>query len=136
MTGITKNTHADSFYIVLGGSIANATTSDTANDRQNQPVVSGAGLIKNQRTSSSNNLFDVGFQERSDSDSVATLWHTGSVFGYLGKSNEYVYGKTSLTESLTLVSASFQITCWSDQDISELWWHWMEREWLNLHILI
>jgi anti-anti-sigma regulatory factor len=104
-----KNTHADSFYIVLQGSIANATSSTTASDRQNQPVVSGAGLIQNQRTSSSNNLFDVGFQERSDktTTSVATLWHAGSVFGYLGKSVEDVYGKTSLPESLTLVPGCF-----------------------------
>jgi anti-anti-sigma regulatory factor/CRP-like cAMP-binding protein len=133
-----KNTHADAFYIVLQGSIAKATTTDTASDRQNQPVVSGAGLIQNQRSASSNSLFDSGFQERSDkkTTSVATLWHPGSVFGYLGKSVEDVYGKTSLTESLTLVSGSFQTTCWSNQENVELWRLWMERKWLNLRILI
>ena len=135
-----KNTHAEAFYIVLQGSIANATTSTAASDRQKQPVVSGAGLIQNQRTSSSNNLFDVGFQERSDKTAtdVATLWHAGSVFGYLGKSVEDAFGKTThiLTETLTLVFGSLQITYWSDQHNFKLWWHWMERKWLNLHILI
>jgi anti-anti-sigma regulatory factor len=134
-----KNTHSDSFYIVLQGSIANATTSSTASDRQKQPVMSGAGLIQNQqRSSSSSNIFDLGFQEQSNKTktSVATLWHVGSVFGYLGKLVEDAYGKTSLTEWLTLVSGSFQITCWSDQEVSKRWWHWMERKWLNLHILI
>ena len=76
-----KDTHPDAFYIVLKGSVANSTATAHQQLRLGQPVLSGAGLVQQQRLGSSSNLLAA--LQDSDAKTVAALWHTGGVFGYL-----------------------------------------------------
>lgn len=83
------NAHADSFYVVLQGTVANNSGSARAVDRLKQEVFSGAG-----RVGSRSNLMDSVFLEsgakpnRKESstdrgDVIAMTWGVGSVVGFL-----------------------------------------------------
>ena len=77
-----KNTHADSFYVVLEGSVANSTGSARAVGRLRQGVFSGAG-----RVDSNSNLLDPLFlqesQDKTAGDIAAEIWGVGGIVGYL-----------------------------------------------------
>jgi hypothetical protein len=81
-----KNTYPEAFFVVLQGCVANSTSSAHAIERQKEPVLSGAGLVKLQRAGSSSDLFDQGFldqQNECPDKGVTSLWQVGGVFGYL-----------------------------------------------------
>lgn len=77
-----KDTHSDSFYIVLQGAVANTSGSARAVGRLQQKVFSGAGKVRSQ-----SNLLDPLFLEQSDgkatSHVAAMIWGVGSIVGYL-----------------------------------------------------
>ena len=77
-----KDTHSDSFYVVLQGSVANTSGSARAVGRLRQEVFSGAG-----RVGSKSDLLDPLFLEQSQGkgggDVAAMTWGIGSVVGYL-----------------------------------------------------
>ena len=81
-----KNTHSDSFYVVLRGCVAYSSSNSREIARQEQPVLSGAGLVTPKRVLSASNLFDADFlqQQRTSpgKSTVATLWQIGGIFGY------------------------------------------------------
>ena len=82
-----RETHPDSFFIVLQGCVANSTSSSHVVNRQNEVVISGAGIVVTpRRVHSSSNLFDQAFLDQHGPDevkSVATVWPVGGIFGYL-----------------------------------------------------
>jgi len=81
-----KETHPDSFFVVLKGAIANTTGTPRTIYRQKKPILSGAGLVRRSEYGSRSNLFDENFQrlsESSDDNVVASLWSVGGVFGYV-----------------------------------------------------
>ena len=67
----TKKSNSDSFYIVLHGCVANSTSSTFQAARKQQSVVSGAGKV--------DQIQRLG---RGSSDTIATLWQVGGVFGF------------------------------------------------------
>jgi MFS superfamily sulfate permease-like transporter/CRP-like cAMP-binding protein len=67
-----KETHSDSFFVVLKGCVANSTHTAYKAQRQQQEVLSGAGIVKPKRQGRS-----------SHAQGAATLWPVGGVFGYL-----------------------------------------------------
>ena len=77
-----KNTHADSFYVVLEGAVANSTGNARAVERLRKGVFSGAG-----RVGSKSNLLDPLFlqesQDNPDGEVAAMIWGVGSIVGYL-----------------------------------------------------
>ena len=77
-----KNTHADAFYVVLEGAVANSTGSARAVGRLRQGVISGAG-----RVGSKSNLLDPLFlqesQDKAAGDVAAMIWGVGGIVGYL-----------------------------------------------------
>jgi CRP-like cAMP-binding protein len=80
-----KNTHSDSFSVVLRGCVANS----SASARQKLPVVSGAGFVRTGSVGNLSNLCDTDFrQQQNDSldKTVSTLWQMGGIFGY----NDYL----------------------------------------------
>ena len=72
-----KGTHSDSFFIVLTGTVANATKSKREADRLRQPVVSGAGIVRIESSGS------IHAEEGLVRTEAATFWHVGGVFGYV-----------------------------------------------------
>jgi CRP-like cAMP-binding protein len=67
-----KETHSDSFFVVLKGCVANSTPTAYKAQRQQQEVLSGAGIVKPKHKGRS-----------SHAHGAATLWPVGGVFGYL-----------------------------------------------------
>lgn len=84
-----RKTYPDAFYVVLSGVVANSTSTETMRGRQEQPVLSGAGLVLPKRVGSASNLFDESFKANNTDRTVATLWQMGGVFGY----NDYLLEK-------------------------------------------
>jgi len=77
-----KNTHSDSFFVVLHGSVANTSGSARAVDRFKQQVFSGAGRVG----SRSDLLDEVTIEQRQNAEAsnfAAMVWNAGSVVGYL-----------------------------------------------------
>ena len=94
-----RNTHAESFYVVLRGCVANSSTSAHLIARQEEPVVSGAGLVRPKRVGSASKLFDLEFlekQKESPGKTVATLWRVGGIFGY----NDYLLERPRLYQAV------------------------------------
>jgi CRP-like cAMP-binding protein len=77
-----KDSHADSFYIVLKGAVANEM--NVSRNSLRDAVISGAGLVSS-RVGSSSNLIDQDLLNETPmrSSSMASIWSAGGVFGYL-----------------------------------------------------
>lgn len=75
------NTHADSFFVVLQGSVANNSGSARAVSRLKQPVISGAGIVG----SRSDLMESVYLEKKAEGpgDVAAMIWGVGSVVGHL-----------------------------------------------------
>lgn len=67
----TTRSDSNSFYIVLSGCVANSTSSTFQIARKQQSVVSGAGKVDHMQRFG-----------RASSDTIATLWQVGGVFGF------------------------------------------------------
>ena len=82
-----KDTHSDSFYIVLRGAVANRTGSGRSATQSKDMVISGAGPIARRQYGSSSNLIDpelLGSPTTSHRGTgVATIWSAGGIFGYV-----------------------------------------------------
>lgn len=78
-----RETHADSFYIVLHGGIANTTMGKRTKFRHKVPVISGAGLVQTSSWSNLSNLDSVEPKDGVGDSGVASLWSVGGVLGYV-----------------------------------------------------
>ncbi|KAG7342971.1 sulfate permease family protein [Nitzschia inconspicua] len=72
-TLFTKNSTPDAFYIVLNGVVANSSAKNIQSLRQQQPVFSGAGIVKST---------DTRYCKSGSGQTVATLWQMGGIFGF------------------------------------------------------
>jgi anti-anti-sigma regulatory factor len=80
-----KDTYPDAFFVVLGGCVANSTSSSHVIERQKQSVLSGAGFVQPKRVGSVSDLFDPAFlqaEEGTADKKVGTLWQMGGIVGY------------------------------------------------------
>lgn len=73
-----KDSRSDCFYVVLRGAVANRVGSSRAKFRQRQQILSGAGLVSQQKSSSRSDLLDPSFLD----EVVGTMWPVGGIFGY------------------------------------------------------
>jgi anti-anti-sigma regulatory factor len=73
----TKDSASDAFYVVLNGCIANSSAKTIQNLRQQQPIFSGAGIVKST---------DTRYCKSGSGRTVATLWQMGGIFGF----NDYL----------------------------------------------
>ena len=77
-----KNTHSDSFFVVLQGSVANTSGSARAVDRMKQQVFSGAGRVGS-RSDLLGEVFLQKHQDAGEANVASMIWSVGSVVGYL-----------------------------------------------------
>eukprot|EP00934_Nitzschia_sp_Nitz4_P003219 Nitzschia sp. Nitz4//scaffold16_size188269//130393//133293//NITZ4_001806-RA/size188269-augustus-gene-0.81-mRNA-1//1//CDS//3329538562//3209//frame0 len=78
----SKGSYPDAFYIVLKGVVANSTSQGEIVGKENETVISGAGIVRAKRGSSASSLFDDNFKESLTKKAVLSLWQVGGIFGY------------------------------------------------------
>jgi CRP-like cAMP-binding protein/anti-anti-sigma regulatory factor len=72
-TVFSKDSSPDAFYVVLNGCVANSSAKTIQTLRQQQPVFSGAGIVKST---------DTRYCKSGSGRTVATLWQMGAIFGF------------------------------------------------------
>jgi hypothetical protein len=89
----SKHQPSDAFFVVLNGSVANSlSTSSIHSARQQQPVMSGAGMVSSGSTSS----------RFASSGHLAIVWPVGGVFGF----NDYLLGRPRTFETVAVMDAT------------------------------